>query len=68
MRLIDIVIEAESGEAVEYLSSMYAYSLEEYEDLFRQAGFALVEKPDAAAWPVGEVFTGKIMPFVWRKS
>lgn len=60
-------IDAASADVCHYASFTQAYTDAEYNDMLRSAGFVLQRGPDAASWPVGEGFQGKLQVFVAGK-
>ena len=58
------IIDARTAECTQYLSSMSAYTDEEYRHLFTEAGFAAVRSIDTGDWPSGEHFAEKLVPFL----
>lgn len=60
------VVDAASAEVASFRSVMQSYADVEYEGMLRRAGFGTLERPDAAVWPAGEYFEGKLQLFQCR--
>lgn len=60
------VLDAETAACTEYAALMQAYTESEYQKLFKEAGFSMIEPVNASDWPTGEAFLGKLQCVVCR--
>lgn len=60
------IIEADHADVCTYQSSMKGYTDAQYRELVSQAGLSSVQLLDAAQWPAGEIFSGKLKVYCAR--
>ena len=63
-----IIVDAVTAQVSEYASSMMAYTLPQYRELFTKNGFTKIQPLSNDQWPVGDHFEGKLAAFMCQKG
>ena len=62
-----LIIDAQLADVMEYGATMQAYTESQYLSLFEHCGLKAVSQLMPEQWPVGEMFTDKLVVYVGRK-